>query len=219
MIYKAVVFDMNGVLIDDEKVHEEAFANICISELGIVLNRVLYTKLCTGLTDEMGLINILKHFGIEVTEDKVIKLVKQKHSAYIKAIPKKLSPVDGVVDVLENIYTKIAVGLYTNSSRENTDYVLKRLNLKKYFDVIITNTDVKNGKPAPDGYALCSKRFNIPAHKTVVIEDTNRGIKAAKSAGMKCIAITTTHTKEELEGYDFIATSYKQVMKILIPNS
>jgi beta-phosphoglucomutase-like phosphatase (HAD superfamily) len=85
------------------------------------------------------------------------------------------------------------------------------LNIKKFFDVIITVEDVEQGKPEPDVFLLASKTLNISPKRCIVIEDAPVGIEAAKTAGMLCIALTTTHKKEELDPAHLIVKNLNHI--------
>ena len=83
--------------------------------------------------------------------------------------------------------------------------------LKKYFKTIVTIDDVRESKPSPEGYLLAAHRLSVPPHECLVIEDTQKGANAAKSAGMSVIAITTSHEKSYFREVDFIAENYQEI--------
>ena len=89
--------------------------------------------------------------------------------------------------------------------------VLQLTNLESYFDLFVSGDLVQHSKPAPDIFLYAAKKLDISPEDCVVIEDAASGVKAAKNAGMKCVAITTTHTAELLEEADLVIDSYENL--------
>ena len=104
------------------------------------------------------------------------------------------------------------IGLMGYSSRrENVELLINALRLKEDFDVLISAAEVKNGKPAPDVFLISAEKLKIKPKNCLVIEDAPVGIEAAKRAGMKSIALTTTHEKNELLNADLIVKDLSEV--------
>ena len=117
----------------------------------------------------------------------------------------KLTPFPGVIRIINDLKSegfKLAVG--SSGPPENVDLLLTKLKIKDYFDTIITAAEVKKGKPEPDVFIIITNILNISPKNCIVIEDAPVGIEAAKRAGMKSIALTTTHKMEELLGANLI---------------
>lgn len=103
------------------------------------------------------------------------------------------------------------LGLTTGAPRLEVEMVLKKLGLEQAFDEIVTIEDYGKSKPDPEGYLLTSKKLGIKPSECMVIEDAPAGIRAAKAAGMRCIGITTTHSREELIESDIVIDELKEI--------
>jgi len=121
-----------------------------------------------------------------------------------------IHPVPFAVKLLQQLQQyNLKIALATSSRREKMKMVLKLTGLFPYFEVIVTGEEVKRSKPAPDIFFKTAKKLGLPANQCLVIEDAVNGVKAAKNAGMKCIAITTTHSAQMLQHADLIINSYE----------
>jgi HAD superfamily hydrolase (TIGR01509 family) len=117
------------------------------------------------------------------------RMVAEKYFSEIEDI----KPVDGLVDVLEELKVRgLLMAVASSSLRSVIDIILKKTGLEKYFDVIVSREDVKEGKPSPDIFLHAASLLNAGPEKCIVIEDSSNGIKAAKAAGMFCVAFTGT---------------------------
>jgi beta-phosphoglucomutase-like phosphatase (HAD superfamily) len=103
------------------------------------------------------------------------------------------------------------MALATSSRKMKMKLVMEKLDFLQYFDAIVTGEEVHHSKPAPDIFLLAAKKLDLSTQDCLVIEDAASGVTAAKSAGMKCIAITTTHKEEDLEHADLIIHSFKEI--------
>jgi HAD superfamily hydrolase (TIGR01509 family) len=104
------------------------------------------------------------------------------------------------------VKSKYNVALVSSSPKPIVDIVVQRFELGKYFDRIITGDDVEKGKPDPEPYLKAAKELGVHPEECVVVEDSINGVKSAKAAGMKCIGITNSFPREELEraGADYV---------------
>jgi HAD superfamily hydrolase (TIGR01509 family) len=120
-------------------------------------------------------------------------------------IAAEIEPVPGLLDVLAELKAcgiKAAVG--TSGPPENVTLVLRGLRLKSYWQSVVTGADVSRSKPAPDIFLLAAEKLGFPARRCLVFEDSTAGIEAAHRAGCPCIALSTTHSAEELKSYPVI---------------
>lgn len=209
---KAIIFDCDGVLLD--------------SELLFIENLIQYLK-SKGINTSLD--DVKKYIGIPL--DEIIRMIINDYnlSDNFKEIekyfnendsvinhPDKLKHMSGVIDFIKEAYKKeliLAVG-----SSSPIDYVLTVLNqfeIKKYFSLILTISEVPNGKPSPDIYNEIVKRLNLNKDEVIVIEDSTIGIKAANSAGIFCIGFKGSLIMQDTSNADMSAYSYKEVKKIL----
>ncbi len=205
---KAVIFDMNGVIVDDELVHELAFKQICANFKIDVTHRV-YLDCCVGKTDFEGFETLFKKHKIKMPP--IQKLVKQKSALYQKLILKHAKTYPGVISLIKKLSKKYPLALATSSIKKEVLATLQYFDIKKYFRVIITADDVAHGKPNPEPYLLAAKKLKLAPRECIAIEDSINGIASAKAAGMACIAITNTYPKNRLTQADLIVSKFSEI--------
>lgn len=199
---KAVLFDFNGVIINDEAIHQQLVEEILLGE-NLRPSESEYQEVCLGRSDRACLGEILSRRGRVVSEDYLTKLVAVKAKAYeqqletLEALPLYI----GVKDLLSQLEARgLAVGLVTGALRSEVELVLRRANLASYFSVIVSGDDLKASKPEPDGYLLAVERLNrnnlalqLQPANCLAIEDTAVGIEAARRAGMQVVGVANTY--------------------------
>ncbi len=191
----AVIFDMDGVLIDSGAHHRAAWRAL-LAELGEEPAHPEYWRLTIGRPSEEALPLLL---GRRVPEHESWRLARRKRDLYVSFARAGMVSVAGVrefVAALARLGVPRAVG--TSASRFDVDGMLSGVGLRRHFDVIITADDVTQGKPDPEVYELAAARLGMPAEACIVFEDSLVGIVAARRAGMRAIGVTTAHSEEEL---------------------
>ena len=202
MTLKVVLFDFNGVIINDELLHEKLIEKVLLEE-NLVLDPGVYRKFCLGRSDKVGLENIMIQRGRYVKEEYLYQLIKRKNLDYQQQLEsmEKLPIYLDTVDFISRLsQTNLKMALVTGALRSEVELVLNKANLVDYFKVIITGDDVKASKPEPDGYLLAvdilNQKYidiNLKPSECLVIEDTFPGIEAAKLAGMPVVAVANTY--------------------------
>ena len=203
-----IIFDMDGVLADTGPIHFKSWAKMAKEDANVDFSREFFEE----TFGQQSIPITRKLVGPEVDQVLVEEWANLKEQYYREMVKDKLEPLPGAIDLIKNLKVmgfKLAVG--SSGPKENVELLLTTLKIKPYFDVIITAEDVKIGKPAPDVFLIIAKRLNINPEYCLVIEDAPVGIKAAKEANMCSIALTTTHTKDELFDADFIANDLSEV--------
>lgn len=192
--FHAVIFDMDGVLVDNHHAHFKAW--MAFSEkYHFPLNDDIYLKKFNGKTNR-DLFSMI--FG-EISEDRFHSLVDEKEKMYQDIFSKNLKEHTGLTPFLKNLRQKnmkLAVG--TSAPTMNVSFVLDRLELRQYFDVVVDGLMVTKGKPDPEIYLKCKSLLGV--EKAIVFEDALLGIEAAKRANCTVIGVATTHQRSELEG-------------------
>jgi HAD superfamily hydrolase (TIGR01509 family) len=199
---KAVLFDFNGVIINDEPIHQELINEILIGENLLPLGSE-FAELCLGRSDRVCLRNVLTRRGRQVTEEYLTKLINKKASLYRERLEKleKLPIYEEIYSFLERVKAReLQIGLVTGAIRSEVESILQRVGLGDYFSVIVTGDEISTSKPQPDGYLLAVERFNrwnfnlqLQPWECLVIEDTFVGCEAAKRAGMQVVGIAHTY--------------------------
>ncbi|TXT64345.1 MAG: Beta-phosphoglucomutase [Promethearchaeota archaeon] len=200
-----VIFDMDGVLADTGDAHYKSWKMLA-DEIGAEFNREFFEE-----TFGQQSVPITRQLAGETPSDKKIKEwsdLKEKY--YRRIIKEKLEPLPGVMELLNELKNsgfKLAVG--SSGPPENVTLLLESLDIEDYFDVIISAADVSESKPAPDVFLKAAQKLNLEPKNTLVIEDAPVGIKSAKRANMKTVALTTTHPQDELMNADLILSDLK----------
>ena len=202
MTLKAVLFDFNGVIINDEPIHEQLINQIVIAE-NLRPQPADFRKFCLGRSDRACLSDLLKDRGRFVTEDYLTKLIKQKAQDYQRHLEtlEKLPIYPGLEDLIFKLrVAKLPIGVVTGAIRSEVQLVLNQVNLAQHFDVIVTGDDLTASKPEPDGYLLAVEGLNklhpelkLQPSECLAIEDTFVGIKAAKQAGMQVVGVANSY--------------------------
>jgi HAD superfamily hydrolase (TIGR01509 family) len=191
----AVIFDMDGVLIDSGAHHRAAWRAL-LAELGEEPAHPEYWRLTIGRPSEEALPLLL---GRRVPEHESWRLARRKRDLYVSFARRGMVSVTGVkefVAALSRLGVPRAVG--TSASRFDVDQMLAGVGLRRHFNVIVTADDVTQGKPDPEVYELAAARMGMPAAACLVFEDSLVGVVAARRAGMRVIGVTTAHSEAEL---------------------
>ena len=196
---KAVIFDLDGVLIDSEKYHHASF-NYALKELGLKLKISDFRKLFG--TGALSIIDgIFYKNGIKKD---ALPYVRKKDDAYRKLIKGKLKTIPGAKELLIKLSRKYKIALASSTALENLNMIIKKIGIEKYLDYYISGATLKQTKPNPEIFLKCASALKVKNKECVVIEDAKAGIEAAKSAGMKCIGVAFTLPKSYLKEADLI---------------
>ena len=182
---KAVIFDMDGVLIDAREWHYLAL-NMALEPFGLEISLEDHLNRFNGLSTKQKLKILSTERNLPIDLHPIIEKVKQDRTLRIAAANCFPNPSHQVLlSRLKNAEVKI--GLYTNSIRATTEYMLKAANIIQYFDSIVTNQDVQDPKPNPEGYLLSANKLEELPANCLVVEDGEYGILAATNAG--CLVV------------------------------
>jgi beta-phosphoglucomutase len=185
--YKAVLFDMDGVLIDARDWHYDAL-NEALRIFGVEISRSDHLSRFNGLSTRKKL-NMLTAEGVIPYElHEAIQSIKQDRTLRIAA--QMCFPIVSHQVLITRLKAlDIKVGLVTNSIRKSSEFMLEYAGLLKFMDVVVTNEDVVEGKPNPAGYLLAMEKLGVLPSETIVIEDGEYGILAAEAAGTTVIKV------------------------------
>ncbi|MFX1316007.1 MAG: HAD family hydrolase [Promethearchaeota archaeon] len=195
-----VIFDMDGVLVDTGPIHFESWVKMA-NEIGKKFTKDFFNQ----TFGEQSVPITRKLVGSKIEQHLVEKWANLKEQYFREMIKDKLHPLPGVLDLIKDLKTnnfKMAVG--SSGPPENVELTLTSLKIKEFFDVVISAAEVEKSKPEPDVFLIAAEKLGINPENCVVIEDAPVGITAGKRAGMKVIALRTTHCNMELLGADLV---------------
>jgi beta-phosphoglucomutase len=196
MKYKAVLFDMDGVILDSEPLHVAAF-QATLGRFGHELDMNGYEAHFAGKTDETG---FNEYFDFINEDANIPAIMSEKAKKYLELAQDQLTPYPGIVQIIKELSEHVPLALVTGSLRSEVDVALKACGIEGQFSAIVTANDITKSKPNPEGYLKASELLGIEPKDCVVVEDSPSGINAAIAANIDCIAVTNTHSKEELKG-------------------
>ena len=192
---KAVLFDMDGVVIDNLPYHVDAWLLYC-ERHGIHLTREIFYKDLNGLNSKDTFEWLLKR---KISQEEINEFEEEKELIYRGFYKPFLAPAPGLMDFLTLLKAYgIKAALGTSAGSGNIDFILDGLGIRSHFDAVIGGAEVKKGKPDPEIYVRAAGMINVSPENCWVIEDSLQGVEAGLSAGMKVVGITTSHTSEEL---------------------
>ncbi|MBK9121456.1 MAG: HAD family phosphatase [Phycisphaerales bacterium] len=190
----AVIFDMDGVLVDSGPPHAESW-RILARRDGIEIDDAQFQQLFGRRSADI----IRTLWGPTTSDSMVAAYDAEKEAVYRDLVRQNVPIMPGCLDLLERLRTAgLALAVGTSGPPENLMLVLEAGGLDRYFQATVHGYDVVHGKPAPDVFLLAARRLGMPPKACVVVEDAPVGIRAATAAGMPSIGLTGTHPADRL---------------------
>ncbi len=206
--YKAVLFDLDGVITDTAQFHYEAFRET-FKKLGLDIKPLdVYTR--EGMPSMKIGQSLVEEYGVKVSDEVLKRTVEEKRELFRKMAAGRAKAFKGVPETLAMLRENgIKLGLVTGSNRKTVMKVMEETGLDNAFDAVVTSEDTERGKPFPDPYVMGMKKLGVDKEHCVVVENAPLGIKAAKAAGVEyVIAVTTTLPEQYLAEADDIMPSF-----------
>jgi beta-phosphoglucomutase family hydrolase len=192
----ALIFDMDGTLVDSMPFHEKAW-DVMLPELGVSIDRFEFFTWSAGLTNREIFPRLLQR---AVSSEELAALADRKEAIYRDCYRPHVALMPGALDVIRRAeQSNVRVAMGTAAPPENVELVVDGLSIRRHFPVIVGGNDVANGKPDPEVFLKAAARMGVSPSRCLVFEDTPAGIKAAFRAGMHCVAITTTLTDSQVQ--------------------
>lgn len=207
---KAFLFDLNGTMIDDMHYHWDVWFDVITKQLGANLTKDEVRGHMYGTNYEV----LTRIFGDgKFTKEEFNKISHAKEVRYQEIYKPHLDLLPGLFDFLTTVKEKeIKMAIGSAAPPFNINFVLDNLNIRHYFQEVLSGDDVSESKPNPEVYLKAAKLLSVEPSSCIVFEDAPKGVEAASNAGMKAVVITTMHSEEEFKTYNnilFFIKDYK----------
>ena len=213
---QAVIFDFNGIIVDDEPIHFRLFQKV-LGEEGIVLTEEAYYARYLGFDDRGAFTTAFRENQRLLDDATLDELIVRKADYYQNAIRSQVTIFPGVVNLVAALAENVPLAVASGALRHEIKTILATAGLLDRFRAIVSAEDVERGKPEPDIFLKALAALNnqsedpLQPRNCVVIEDSKEGIRGARRAGMKCLAVTNSHPAELLGEANVIVKSLEDV--------
>lgn len=213
---QAVIFDMDGVLVDSEPLHRQHIQEFLV-KIGVTEPEKLRHNFKGVSTKDTSRI-IIETFELEYDIDEMIKMSRQAYIDHLNSL-NELPSIPGAVKFVKSLAKAgHPLALASSASSKRIEMFLDKLGLKEYFKVVASGDHVDRSKPAPDIFLLAANKLGVDPKDCVVIEDAENGVTAAKAAGMKCIAYAgSDHNTDNLLAADLVVKDFVRLVSALKP--
>ena len=201
----AVIFDMDGVLVDSEPLQYEAYAQV-MYRYGVELTKAEFIEYWIGKG------NLSEHLERHKLDVPVVEVRQRKNAVYADLVRRKMRTRPGIIGLLKRLHAEMPTALASSAHEDSVNAVLNRFSLRQYFNVILAGNDVSKNKPDPEIYLLAAKLLSVEPENCLVFEDSPSGIKAGKAAGMKVFALPHEFTAgQDLSEADLIISDLRNL--------
>ncbi len=212
MRFKQIFWDNDGVLVDTEHHYLQANRE-ALAKVGIPLDDSLFVEI--SLKSGKSLLDLARNQGH--TEDRIAELKEWRDNRYAQLLAQEDMTLPGVRETLHALHGKIKMAIVTSSVKSHFEIIHQRTGLLTFFDFWLTRGDYTHSKPNAEPYLLALRRSGQSAQSTLVIEDSPRGLTAAKNAGLICWVIPGQHTSSHnFRGADMLLTSVEELPALLL---
>ncbi len=208
MQIRGIIFDFNGVLIDDEGAHFHGFQQ-ALKEKGLTLSWEEYCQDYLPYDDRNFFLHFLYDQKRESDSQSIRRLIDLKSEHYFKAVEEHVPILEPTIDFLRQLSPTVPVAIASGAARREIESILDQLKLLERFATIVSAEDVVKGKPHPEAFlkaldGLKATDSSLETQQVLVIEDSYRGVQSVHTTGMKCLALTTTYSTEQLAEADLV---------------
>lgn len=204
---EAIIFDLDGVISDTDKMRFSSLTEF-LKERNIKLEEKLFKASIGKRTN----VFLNEYFSGELALKDITDVCRQVKEKRMSDLQGSILPQPSVVECCKNLSEAgyvLAIG--SSSKLIDIKLILNQFNIRKYFSLLVGADLVTKSKPDPETYLTCVKQLDLPKEKCIVVEDSPKGIKAAKGAELLCIAVTYTHDREQLYEADFVVSSLAEI--------
>ncbi len=202
---RAVIFDLDGTLLDNNSYHLKSWMEY-LKNIGRNISEEEYNANINGRTNS----DVIKYiYNRPMSDEEILKYTLEKESLYRELYKPFIKPLPGLINFLDTLKERnIPMAIATSGIQPNIDFMFEEVPIREYFKEVINSSHISKGKPDPEIYLKAASLLQVPPKNCLVFEDAVVGIKSAKAAGMKVVAVATTQTKTELSIADMIVDDY-----------
>ena len=208
---KAVIFDMDGVIVNSEPLHRKAYFDM-FEEFNLNVSNRLYESF-TGKSTSAICKELCEIFDLSISHEKLM-LSKRKHFKTIFDNDPEFQMIDGALSLIKDyFYNNLTLILASSASMTNINRIFKKFDLDKFFKAKISGADLKESKPNPEIFIKAAKLSGFNKSECIVIEDSTNGITASKSAGIYCIGFNSPNSKNQnYDKADLVVSNFNEIM-------
>ena len=207
---KAIIFDMDGVIVNSEPLHRKAYFDM-FEEFNLSVSNKLYESF-TGKSTSAICKELCEIFDLSISHEKLM-LSKRKHFKTIFDNDPEFQMIDGALSLIKNyFYNNLTLILASSASMTNINRIFKKFDLDKFFKAKISGADLKESKPNPEIFIKAAKLSGFNKDECIVIEDSTNGIIASKSAGIYCIGFNSPNSKNQnYDKADLVVSNFNEI--------
>ncbi len=210
-MFKAIIFDMDGLMIDSEKLYMKAEGEIAESYGKTVTQETMYKMMGRGTLESLQIFKDDLNLPLPVEE-----LVRLREKKMLELFRNETEPMKGLFDIIAAFYEKFQLAIATGSTQILADIAVDQLKIREKFALIQSSEKLSKGKPDPEIYLTVTTKLGCKPGECIVLEDSENGIKAGKAAGCYVIGVPNEHTiNHDLSQADAIAGSLTEAIKLI----
>ena len=207
---KAIIFDMDGVIVNSEPLHRKAYFDM-FEEFDLDVSNRLYESF-TGKSTSTICKELCEIFDLSISHEKLM-FSKRKHFKTIFDNDPEFQMIDGALSLIKNyFFNNLSLILASSASMTNINRVFKKFDLDKFFKAKISGADLKESKPNPEIFIKAAKLSGFDKSECIVIEDSTNGIIASESAGIYCIGFNSPNSKNQnYDKADLVVSNFNEI--------
>ncbi len=204
---RAVIWDMDGVIADTAPYHFKAWRKV-FQKRGVNFTREDFRHNFGQRNDTI----IKSTLGEQIPQSEIHIIATEKEGIFRKLAGQNINAFPGAIELMKSLREhEFKIALASSAPIENIHLITHGLGIDDYFHSIVTGQDVTEGKPSPQGFLLAAQNLGVEFKSCIVIEDAVAGVAACKRAGMHCVAVTNTHSRDKLTEADLIVDSLEEI--------
>lgn len=204
----AVIFDLDGTILDNNAYHLKSWKQY-LRNIGREMSDEEFNEKLNGRTNR----DVVKYlYGNGVSEEEIRMHTYNKEAIYREMYAPYIRPVPGLISLLQSLQAAgVPMAIATSGIEVNINFMFDHVPIRQYFKKVVDSSYISKGKPDPEIFLTTASFIGVPPQDCLVFEDAVVGVRAAKAAGMKVIAVSTTETREDLHMADMIITDYTEL--------